>query len=164
MDEKKQLTEKGDAPTVSDASKPDAKPVAKIIIPPAQYRSPNLNRSPVDDGPPTWKIVMWFVLAYTVLGYAAYKIVMRTSECRNAPRLVGDDSEVTLGGADAILDGEPLDDLDWPGFGAGMSKVPLEAHIMSKCPDARDCLAQLVLPVMERASDKVDFQLSYIGK
>lgn len=41
--------------------------------------------------------------------------------------------------------------------------VPLEAHIMSKCPDARDCLRMMVLPVMQRAYDKVDFKLSYIG-
>ncbi|RFU29481.1 hypothetical protein B7463_g6857, partial [Scytalidium lignicola] len=41
--------------------------------------------------------------------------------------------------------------------------VPLEAHIMSKCPDARDCLRQLVLPTMQRVYDKVNFTLSYIG-
>ena len=41
--------------------------------------------------------------------------------------------------------------------------VPLEAHIMSKCPDARDCLRDLVVPAMEQIVDKVDFQLSYIG-
>ncbi|KAL2177631.1 uncharacterized protein P884DRAFT_200060 [Thermothelomyces heterothallicus CBS 202.75] len=41
--------------------------------------------------------------------------------------------------------------------------VPLEAHIMSKCPDARDCLRDLVLPTMQRVHDKVNFTLSYIG-
>ncbi|KAI1142935.1 hypothetical protein F5Y05DRAFT_136519 [Hypoxylon sp. FL0543] len=41
--------------------------------------------------------------------------------------------------------------------------VPLEAHIMSKCPDARDCLRDLVLPAMMRVYDKVNFTLSYIG-
>lgn len=44
------------------------------------------------------------------------------------------------------------------------NKVALEAHIMSKCPDARDCLQQLVVPTMEQVSDKVDFRLSYIGR
>ena len=44
------------------------------------------------------------------------------------------------------------------------SHVPLEAHIMSKCPDARDCLRDLVVPAMERVVDKVEFSLSYIGK
>ena len=43
------------------------------------------------------------------------------------------------------------------------SLVPLEAHIMSKCPDAKDCLVDLVVPAMEQIADKVDFRLSYIG-
>ncbi|KAF1955861.1 hypothetical protein CC80DRAFT_516760 [Byssothecium circinans] len=42
--------------------------------------------------------------------------------------------------------------------------VPLEVHIMSKCPDARDCLEKLVVPTMANVSDKVDFRLSFIGK
>ena len=44
------------------------------------------------------------------------------------------------------------------------SLVPLEAHIMSKCPDAKTCLQDLVVPAMERVVEKVDFRLSYIGK
>ncbi|KAJ5121664.1 Gamma interferon inducible lysosomal thiol reductase GILT [Penicillium bovifimosum] len=43
------------------------------------------------------------------------------------------------------------------------TKIPLEAHIMSKCPDAQTCLQKLVLPVMEKVSDKVDFKLSFIA-
>lgn len=42
-------------------------------------------------------------------------------------------------------------------------RVPLEAHIMSKCPDARDCLHDMILPAMMNVSHKVDFKLSYIG-
>lgn len=42
-------------------------------------------------------------------------------------------------------------------------RVPLEAHIMSKCPDARDCLHDLILPAMQNVSHMVDFKLSYIG-
>ncbi|KAI1394191.1 uncharacterized protein F4822DRAFT_424658 [Hypoxylon trugodes] len=41
--------------------------------------------------------------------------------------------------------------------------VPFEAHIMSKCPDAKDCLRDLVLPAMMRVYEKVNFTLSYIG-
>ncbi|KAI9053045.1 hypothetical protein LZ554_003315 [Drepanopeziza brunnea f. sp. 'monogermtubi'] len=41
--------------------------------------------------------------------------------------------------------------------------VPLEAHIMSKCPDARDCLRDMVLPTMQKVIDKVNFTLSFIG-
>ncbi|KAJ5893722.1 hypothetical protein N7495_005413 [Penicillium taxi] len=44
-----------------------------------------------------------------------------------------------------------------------LSKIPLEAHIMSKCPDAQECLQELILPAMEQISDKVDFRLSFIA-
>ena len=43
------------------------------------------------------------------------------------------------------------------------TKIPLEAHVMSKCPDAKDCLTKLVVPAMEKVQDKVDFKLSFIG-
>lgn len=46
----------------------------------------------------------------------------------------------------------------------GQIKIPLEAHIMSKCPDAKACLQDLVLPAMEQVSDKVDFRLSFIAR
>ncbi|KAK1053651.1 hypothetical protein LTR12_004274 [Friedmanniomyces endolithicus] len=49
------------------------------------------------------------------------------------------------------------DDRPFPG------RVPLEAHIMSRCPDARDCLHDMILPAMQEISHKVDFILSYIG-
>ena len=51
---------------------------------------------------------------------------------------------------------------DYPSNFTG--RVPLEAHIMSKCPDARDCLHDMILPAMQKISHKVDFKLSYIGK
>ncbi|ORX96902.1 hypothetical protein BCR34DRAFT_175153 [Clohesyomyces aquaticus] len=47
---------------------------------------------------------------------------------------------------------------------ATADKVPLEVHIMSKCPDARDCLQKFVLPAMQNVSDKVVFRLSFIGQ
>lgn len=43
-------------------------------------------------------------------------------------------------------------------------KVQLDAFIMSKCPDARDCLHDMVLPAMQQISHKVDFRLNYIGR
>jgi hypothetical protein len=46
----------------------------------------------------------------------------------------------------------------------GQTKIPLEAHIMSKCPDAQACLQKLVLPAMEKVYDKVDFRLSFIAR
>lgn len=42
-------------------------------------------------------------------------------------------------------------------------RVPLEAHVMSKCPDAKICLEELVVPAMEQVVDMVNFRLSYIG-
>jgi len=50
------------------------------------------------------------------------------------------------------------------GLADNATLVPLEAHIMSKCPDAMDCLQQLILPVMERVAPLVDFKLSFIGE
>ncbi|POS75777.1 hypothetical protein DHEL01_v205828 [Diaporthe helianthi] len=50
-----------------------------------------------------------------------------------------------------------------PGADTNAALVPLEAHIMSKCPDARDCLQKLILPAMVRIVDKVNFTLSFIG-
>lgn len=44
------------------------------------------------------------------------------------------------------------------------ANIPLEVHIMSKCPDAQECLHDLVLPAMEKISDKVDFKLSFIAR
>jgi len=60
----------------------------------------------------------------------------------------------------AVIVQDSLDD-DIPSTYTG--KVPLEAHIMSKCPDARDCLHDMILPAMQEVSHKVDFKLSYIG-
>jgi hypothetical protein len=43
-------------------------------------------------------------------------------------------------------------------------KINLEAHVMSKCPDARDCLHDLIIPTMVQVSDKVNFTMSFIGR
>ena len=43
-------------------------------------------------------------------------------------------------------------------------RVALEAFVMSKCPDARDCLHDLVVPAMEEVSSLVDFRVSFIGE
>ncbi|KAL2264352.1 hypothetical protein VTK26DRAFT_5778 [Humicola hyalothermophila] len=56
----------------------------------------------------------------------------------------------------------PLSSL--PSTDATSALVPLEAHIMSKCPDAKDCLRDLVVPTMQKAHSKVNFTLSFIGK
>jgi hypothetical protein len=78
----------------------------------------------------------------------------------------------------------PLDSAPVAPVAAAHELVPLEAHIMSKCPDAKvrrlphpslrpklsdtdtpqDCLRDLVLPAMQKVHDKVNFTLSFIGK
>jgi hypothetical protein len=57
-----------------------------------------------------------------------------------------------------------LDRQEAPTVATTRGLVPLEAHIMSKCPDAKDCLRQLVLPAMQKAHNKVNFTLSFIGR
>jgi len=42
-------------------------------------------------------------------------------------------------------------------------EVPLEIHVMSKCPDARDCLHELIVPTMVQVSEKVNLTMSFIG-
>lgn len=54
----------------------------------------------------------------------------------------------------------PLPDIVEP----AVTNIPLEVHIMSKCPDAQECLQNLILPAMEKISDKVDFRLSFIAE
>jgi hypothetical protein len=49
-------------------------------------------------------------------------------------------------------------------FSIAEGKVKLEAHIMSKCPDARDCLRDMVVPAMEQISDLVEFKTYFIGE
>ncbi len=56
------------------------------------------------------------------------------------------------------------DELPKISIGNNTRRVSLEAHIMSKCPDAKACLQELVVPVMEKVSDKVEFELSFIGR
>ncbi|KEY71506.1 hypothetical protein S7711_03572 [Stachybotrys chartarum IBT 7711] len=70
---------------------------------------------------------------------------------------------ITTGHGGAVVS-ETSDTREPVGSSSGKKLVPLEAHIISKCPDTRDALRQLILPVMQQVLDKVDFQLSYIGK
>ena len=61
-------------------------------------------------------------------------------------------------------DGHPYGEADQPWVPEQMApRIPLEAHIMSKCPDARDCLRELIVPTMEKVSNQVSFNISFIG-
>lgn len=69
-------------------------------------------------------------------------------------------SSWSLGGGASFRGGL---DIHTPSTAVATRLVPLEAHIMSKCPDALDCMRDLVLPTMQRVVDKVNFTLSFIG-
>lgn len=64
----------------------------------------------------------------------------------------------------AVFQPSLVDPLSREQAAATSELVPLEAHIMSKCPDAKDCLRDLVLPAMQKVHDKVNFTLSFIGR
>ncbi|KAJ5811650.1 hypothetical protein N7474_007951 [Penicillium riverlandense] len=64
---------------------------------------------------------------------------------------------------DHIISNAPKQKPLTPSAEVQTKKIPLEAHIMSKCPDAQVCLQELVVPAMEKISDKVDFRLSMIA-
>jgi hypothetical protein len=55
----------------------------------------------------------------------------------------------------------PIRALEDEGF---LGLVPLDAHLMSKCPDARDCLRDLILPVMQRVGSKVSYTSYFVGR
>lgn len=69
-----------------------------------------------------------------------------------------------------MLAGIPLEKNGRPGTAGGSGATParpqpvaFEAHIMSQCPDAQDCIQQMVIPAMEQVAPLVNFTLSFIG-
>ena len=62
---------------------------------------------------------------------------------------------------DHNLSWRPLDAVE---DGGAKQKVGLEIHVMSKCPDARDCLHELIVPTMVQVSEKVNLTMSFIGR
>ncbi|KAL3478590.1 hypothetical protein BJX99DRAFT_223971 [Aspergillus californicus] len=91
---------------------------------------------------------LWLTLQWLPITYPSFKIL----PCAHHPQLAN--SKYIPGDAKALSMKPVLADSE---------RVPLEAHIMSKCPDARDCIRELVVPTMEQVSDKVDFTLSFIA-
>ena len=43
-------------------------------------------------------------------------------------------------------------------------KVDFDVHLMSMCPDARDCMELLVSPAMQQVASKVKFRIDFIGR
>jgi hypothetical protein len=50
-----------------------------------------------------------------------------------------------------------------PLLARGKPFVPLEIHIMSQCPDAADCVSQLISPALPEIANITAFTLSFIG-
>ncbi|KAM0275951.1 hypothetical protein ACHAQH_007252 [Verticillium albo-atrum] len=95
------------------------------------------------------------IILLGVLGYNLWQYFGITSRIR----IDNDKAKAEAAAAPKVVD---------VNAGAGLANkvnrlVPLEAHIMSKCPDARDCLRDMILPAMMRAHDKVDWKLSFVG-
>ncbi|KAJ9193428.1 hypothetical protein DTO166G4_8698 [Paecilomyces variotii] len=102
------------------------------------------------------------VLTAVCFGLVIYIFLSRFSTSRTHTHASSHNEELQ-----AVSGKRPNGDHDteeaFPLSSASSKRVPLEAHIMSKCPDAQDCLQQLVVPAMERINDKVDFILSFIA-
>ncbi|KAL6239667.1 hypothetical protein BDW75DRAFT_198000 [Aspergillus navahoensis] len=90
---------------------------------------------------------LWLTFHWLPISYPTFRL----SSCHHHTQIVSDGPS---------FDGEKIATNPTP---ANSARVPFEAHIMSKCPDARDCIRELVVPTMEKISDKVDFELSFIA-
>ena len=106
---------------------------------------PTMNRS---RNRPSQRVLYFYLLALLITSLLLYHIEFL------APVIRSDKDYV-----------HPSSSIDYiKGSSNETSRVALEAHVMSKCSDARDCLRDLVVPAMEKIGDKVDFQLSFIGE
>ncbi|KAI0200175.1 hypothetical protein F4808DRAFT_461044 [Astrocystis sublimbata] len=135
---------------------------AKIALPLMEDKRPIRNRSRRRLRP----VLMLFLGAITIYGLYTYAAGLSTfiKEDNVPPNLRPADTPEAAIPEAAIP--EPVAEYEGQNATPSVSArglVPLEAHIISKCPDTRDCLKELVLPAMIRASDKVNFTLTYIG-
>ena len=107
--------------------------------------------------------------AFSLLGVIAIVFTLLHSELSEIPRtwLPGFSSQ-TIAQTWLSQGVRPSDEhaVDAPVSSDGdRNSVKLEVHIMSKCPDARDCLELLVLPALEELGpDIVEFRMSFIGR
>ena len=94
---------------------------------------------------PSRRVLYFYLLALLLCSLLLYHIEILT------PVIRVDKDYLGLSGSSSLVSNETI-------------KVALEAHVMSKCPDARDCLRDMVVPAMEKIGNKVDFKLSFIGE
>ncbi|KAJ2975297.1 hypothetical protein NUW58_g8399 [Xylaria curta] len=124
---------------------------AKITLPLMEDKRPIRNRARRRHRP----VLLLLVTAITIYGLYAFGLFSsfttaslptryKSAQNSDSPSASGDTKHVVP-----------------PKAASGL--VPLEAHIISKCPDTRDCLRELILPAMIRVHEKVNFTLTYIG-
>ncbi|KAI1172811.1 hypothetical protein F4777DRAFT_488612 [Nemania sp. FL0916] len=126
---------------------------AKITLPLMEDKRPVRNRTRRRHRP----LFLLLLIGVTVYGLYAFDLLSAfTSASLSRPSKTVQSSEPT---AAAVSDTARY---SAPAVASGQL-VPLEAHIISKCPDTRDCLRELLLPAMIQVHDKVNFTLTYIG-
>jgi hypothetical protein len=108
-------------------------------------------------------LVTLFVVAYVVFSGA-----VRTPMTLNRPAAVREVVDAARAAEQAPIAGVVKEEEEEEDGGSAAvlqdgQLVPLEAHVMSKCPDTQDCLKQLILPAMQQVFDKVNFTLSFLG-
>ncbi|KAI1310368.1 hypothetical protein F5Y03DRAFT_392303 [Xylaria venustula] len=123
---------------------------AKIVLPVMEDRRAIRNRTRRRHRP----LLVLFVASVAVYGLYTFGLFTTFTGALPSPRFESDlPSEPPVVGNTA-QNAVPV---------TARELVPLEAHIISKCPDTRDCLKELLLPAMIRVHEKVNFTLTYIG-
>ncbi|KAI1203099.1 hypothetical protein F5X97DRAFT_158050 [Nemania serpens] len=127
---------------------------ARITLPLLDEKRPVRNRARRRHRPLIWLLL----IALTTYGLYAFGLFSFTSRSLSLSHHA--ESEIVR-----ISDSPTVGDVAASAVPTVASRelVPLEAHVISKCPDTRDCLRELLLPTMIRAYDKVNFTLTYIG-
>ncbi|KAI1279082.1 hypothetical protein F5Y07DRAFT_397175 [Xylaria sp. FL0933] len=123
---------------------------AKIVLPVMEDKRPIRNRTRRRHRP----LLVLALLAITSYGLYAFGFLTSFKGTLPSSRFEPTPASVPPVVGNAAQHAVPL---------AAGELVPLEAHIISKCPDTRDCLKELLLPAMIQVHEKVNFTLTYIG-
>lgn len=123
---------------------------AKITLPLMEDKRPVRNRNRRRHRPFVF-IIFTAAALYGLYAFGSFSSFANTSPTSHTEAVVTPDRPTTS--VDTTHDVSPVTG----------SLVPLEAHIISKCPDTRDCLRELLLPAMIQVHEKVNFTLTYIG-
>ncbi|KAI1823617.1 hypothetical protein F4861DRAFT_539830 [Xylaria intraflava] len=123
---------------------------AKITLPLMEEKRPVRNRTRRRHRP----ILFLLLSVITIYGLYSYGLIPSLTSALSTPRT----QQAKVPNTAAVSN---LADQD---VSSGSRElVPLEAHVISKCPDTRDCLKELLLPAIIQVHNKVNFTLTYIG-